>query len=173
MPRNILRTLKTEHDALRELFEQMEQTTDRAKKTRTQLLEQIEANLLPHAKWEEQVFYPAFAERADREGLKSHAEAVLEHKAVEKQVIPAVHAATVDSPEFAGRAKVFADLIGHHAEEEEREMFKMARQLFSAEELAEMDEQYEAWKQSPAAAGVIAGAKGGAGLKAALKSLGG
>ena len=59
MARDILKTLKTEHDALLELFEQIKATTDRAKKTRTDLLEEIEANLLPHAKWEEQVFYPA------------------------------------------------------------------------------------------------------------------
>ena len=52
------------------------------------MLEQIEANLLPHAKWEELVFYPAFKERADRDGLKTHAEAVQEHRAVELTVIP-------------------------------------------------------------------------------------
>jgi iron-sulfur cluster repair protein YtfE (RIC family) len=88
MARDILKTLQEEHDTLRKLFEDMKGTTDRAEKTRTQLLETIEQNLLPHAKWEEQVFYPAFKERADRDGLQTHAEALAEHHAVENSVIP-------------------------------------------------------------------------------------
>ena len=38
MPRDILATLQTEHDTLRNLFSQMEETSDRAKKKREQLL---------------------------------------------------------------------------------------------------------------------------------------
>jgi hemerythrin-like domain-containing protein len=56
--RNILKTLTTEHNELRDLFEQMEKTTDRAAKTRVDLLAKIEKGLLPHAKWEEVVFLP-------------------------------------------------------------------------------------------------------------------
>ncbi len=171
MPRDILKTLQKEHDALRELFSEMNATTDRAKKGRLQLLESIEGNLLPHAKWEETVFYPAFAERADREGLKTHAEALLEHHAVEQVVMPEVHAAEVDTPQFAGRVKVFGELIDHHAKEEETTMFKMARKLFSANELAELDERYEEWKQSAGSTLAIAGEKGKTGVKAAIKSI--
>ena len=171
MPRDILKTLKTEHDAVRALFEEMNQTTDRAKKSRAELLERIEASLLPHAKWEETVFYPAFRERADRDGLKTHAEAVEEHRAVESTVMPDVHASQVDTPEFAGRAKVFGEMIEHHAKEEEKTMFKMAREMFSAEERAQLDEQYEAWKRSPAADSAVAAAKAKTGMKGAVNAL--
>lgn len=171
MRRDILKTLKSEHDALRGLFAEINDTTDRAEKGRAKLLETIENNLLPHAKWEETVFYPAFAERADRDGLKTHAEAVLEHHAVERIVIPEVHAADIQTPEFAGRVKVFGELIDHHAREEESTLFRMARSLFSAEELSSFDEEYEAWKQSNAAALTVAAAKGKAGMAAAFKSL--
>lgn len=171
MQRDILKTLKKEHDALRGLFAEINDTTDRAEKGRAKLLEAIESNLMPHAKWEEIVFYPAFAERADRAGLKTHAEAVLEHHAVEQVVIPEVHAADVQTPEFAGRVKVFGELIDHHAREEETTLFKMARKLFSAEELSSFDEQYEEWKQSNTAAMVVAGKKGKIGVKAAIKSI--
>jgi len=153
--RDILKTLKDEHDTLRKLFDDMKDTTDRAVKTRAELLETIEANLIPHAKWEEQVFYPAFKERADRDGLQTHAEALAEHHAVENTVIPEVHAAEPGTPEFAGRAKVFGEFIDHHAKEEEKTMFKMAREMFSAEERAQMDEDYEQWKASPDAAKIL------------------
>lgn len=171
MARDILKTLQSEHDLLRSLFAEMNDTTDRAKKTRAELLQQIEANLLPHAKWEEKVFYPAFAERADRDGLQTHAEAVQEHRAVELTVIPDLHAAAVETPVFAGRAKVFGELIDHHATEEETTMFKMARKLFTAKERAELDERYEEWKASPAAAAIVAKEKTKTGLKSVAKAL--
>ncbi len=169
--RDILRTLKAEHDQLRDLFEQMEATTDRAGKKRADLLVKIKANLLPHAKWEETVFYPMFAERADRDGLKTHAEAVEEHRAVEKTVLPDVHAAEITTPQFAGRVKVFGEMIDHHASEEESTMFSMARRLFSARERAELDEAYEAWKASPAAAAVSAMAEAKTGVKATVRKV--
>lgn len=171
MARDILRTLKEEHDAVRALFDELKGTTDRALKTRAELLERIEASLIPHAKWEEEVFYPAFAERADRDGLQTHAEALAEHHAVETSVIPEVHAADPGTPEFAGRTKVFGEFVDHHAKEEEKTMFRMARELFSAEERAQLDEQYEAWKASPAAENVLIAEKAKAGMRGAVKSM--
>lgn len=170
MPRDILKTLKDEHAAVRALFEEIKDTTDRAKKSRAELLDRIEVALLPHAKWEEAVFYPAFRERADRDGVKAHAEALEEHRAVEQTVMPDVHAVATDTPEFAGRVKVFAEMIDHHAKEEEKTMFRMAREMFSAEERARLDEDYEAWKGSAAADTAIAAARAKTSLKGAVKS---
>jgi len=169
--RDILRTLQAEHDELRGLFEEMEGTTDRATKKRAELLLKIKAGLLPHAKWEEQVFYPAFAERADRDGLKTHAEAVEEHRAVEKTVMPDVHSADFSTPQFAGRVKVFGEMIDHHATEEETTMFKMARRLFTARERSELDIAYEEWKASPAAAAAVAAAEAETGIKAVVRKV--
>lgn len=151
MAANILNTLKKEHAELRELFEQMDETTDRAEKKRSELLQKIKAGLLPHAVWEEQVFYPAFKERADKEGLKTYAEAVQEHRAVELSVLPDLEAASPASAEFAGRASVLAEQVTHHAREEEKTMFSMARKLFSSEELTAFDDEYATWKGSEAA----------------------
>jgi hypothetical protein len=168
--RNILATLKKEHDELRGLFEQINATTDRAEKTRTELLEKIEASLIPHAKWEELVFYPEFARRASHDQLLQHAEAIQEHRAVELAVLPDLHASEKTSRQFAGSVKVLSEFIDHHAQEEEKQMFASARELFTAEELAELDEQYEEWKASSAAAGITAHAKVKTGLKSALRN---
>ena len=108
MARDILKTLKAEHDVVRGLFDELKETTDRATKKRSDLLAKIKKNLMPHAKWEEIVFYPAFKERADRDGLQTHAEAVEEHKAVEETVIPDVNAADVGTPQFAVARKYSA-----------------------------------------------------------------
>ena len=168
---NILATLTKEHAEVRKLFDELKDTTDRAIKGRTELFEEIQAKLMPHAKWEEQVLYPAFRERADREGLQTVAEAYLEHGAVENSVIPEVKAAEVGTPEFAGHAKVFAEFVDHHAKEEEKTMFRMARGMFSADELEQFDADYAAWKDSPAAANALAAADAKSGLRSMAKKV--
>jgi hypothetical protein len=50
-------------------------------------------------------------------------------------------------------------------------MFAMAREMFSAEERAALDEQYEDWKASPACANELAAARAKSSVKAAVKSL--
>ena len=167
MARDILKTLKEEHDVLRQLFKDAKGTTDRAVKTRAELLDEIETNLIPHAKWEEEVLYPAFRERADREGLQTIAEAYAEHHAVENSVIPEVHEAEPGTPEFAGRVKVFGEFVDHHAKEEESTMFRLARELFSADERAQLDEDYEAWKAAPDTQQLIVAEKAKAASKGA------
>lgn len=168
--RDILKTLKDEHDQLRALFDDINATTDRAEKKRTDLLQKIEAALIPHAKWEELVFYPAFAERASHEQLLQHAEAIQEHRAVELTVLPDLHASPRTSRQFAGSVKVLSEFISHHAKEEEDEMFASARTLFTAQERAELDEQYEEWKSSAAAKAMTMHAKVKTAVKSTLRS---
>ena len=52
--------------------------------------------------------------------------------------MPDVKSADPATRKFAGNAKVFADLIDHHAREEETTMFAEARKVFSADERARL-----------------------------------
>ena len=54
---------------------------------------------------------------------------------------------------FAAKAKVLKDLIEHHAEEEEEEMFPRARKLLPKEELAELGVRLKARKRELLASG--------------------
>ncbi|MGY1458506.1 hypothetical protein ACW5F0_07655 [Luteimonas sp. A534] len=49
-------------------------------------------------------------------------------------------------------------------------MFASARELFTPQELAEFDEQYEEWKTSFVAAGVTAHARIKTGLKSVMRN---
>lgn len=167
--RNILTTLRAEHATLRELFDQLNATTDRAGKRRTELLQKIEALLIPHAKWEELVFYPAYAERASHDQLLQHAEAIQEHRAIEQSVLPDLHASPATTRQFAGSARVLSEFIHLHSREEERTMLRAARKLFTRQELAELDARYEAWKDSVGAKAITAHAKVKTAVKSALR----
>jgi hemerythrin superfamily protein len=125
--------LKTDHKKVRALLETLDQTDAPAR--RSKLLSQIETEVKAHAKVEEEIFYPAFKKRAeDSDQREMFFEAAEEHGLVDVMMAKA-KSARPDSDQFAARAKVLKDLILHHAKEEEKEMFKAAKELFDKDEL--------------------------------------
>ena len=168
--RDILVTLKNEHDQLVSLYRQVTATPDGRDDERQSLMQRIEDILIPHAKWEEMVFYPAFGERADHEQALLRSVAIQEHRVVEQTVLPDLHASDYGGRQFAGSAQVLAELSSNHIEREESEMFSAARRMFSPQELAEFDEQYEEWKTSGLATAVGLHAKVKTAASAMLRS---
>ena len=69
------------------------------------------------------------------------AEAKEEHRTVDALVLPDLMKTSPSSLSFSGRAKVLKELLEHHIEEEESEMFPQARELFDAKRLEEMGAQ--------------------------------
>ena len=72
---------------------------------------------------------------------KMYFEALEEHRAAGELVLPDLLKTEVDSEKFSGRVKVLKELFEHHADEEEKEMFKRARALMSKKALEELGEQ--------------------------------
>ncbi|GAB2506715.1 hemerythrin domain-containing protein [Lysobacter humi (ex Lee et al. 2017)] len=145
---NAIELLKADHEKVRGLFQQLTDTTSRAEKTRVQLLEKIRLELDVHTQIEEEIFYPAFRQAAEESDDKEMIfEALEEHRAAGELVLPDLLETEVGSEKFGGRAKVLKDLVEHHAEEEEKEMFKRARQVLSREQLDELGVQMAARKE--------------------------
>jgi hemerythrin superfamily protein len=137
--------LKTDHKKVRVLLETLDKTDAPAR--RVKLLAQIEMEVKVHARAEEEIFYPAFRKRAeDSDQREMFHEAREEHGLVDI-MLPKAKAARPESDEFAARAKVLKDLILHHAKEEEREMFKAAKELFEKEELKTLGAQIQRRKR--------------------------
>jgi hemerythrin-like domain-containing protein len=141
MTKNAIELLKSDHQTVRDLLKQLEQTTPRGEKTRRQLLERISKELRAHTTIEEEIFYPAFRAAGDGDESKLFFEAKEEHRAVEELVLPDLEKTQVGSETFSGRAKVLKELVEHHADEEEEEMFPRAKKLLSREELLELGER--------------------------------
>jgi hemerythrin-like domain-containing protein len=140
--------LKQDHQKVRELLGQLEETTEKATGKREKLLATIEQELAIHTRIEEEIFYPAFREAArKKDDAKLYYEAVEEHHVVDL-VLPEIKGADVESDEFAAKAKVLKDLVEHHAEEEETEMFPRARKLMDREELLRLGEELARAKET-------------------------
>lgn len=131
--------LKQDHETVRTLLGQFENATGAR---RQKLLGQIKKELEVHTTIEEEIFYPAFQQAArKKEDKKLFFEAVQEHHVVDL-VMPEMNDGS--SPEeLKARAKVLKDLVEHHAEEEETEMFPRARKLMDRDELRSLGEMLQ------------------------------
>jgi len=137
--------LKTDHKKVRALLETLNETDAPAR--RVKLLDQIEMELKVHSKIEEEIFYPAFKRKAENsDELQMFFEAREEHGLVDI-MLPKVKASKPESNEFAARAKVLLDVVLHHAKEEEKEMFKAAREHFDRDELKALGDQMQRRKR--------------------------
>jgi hemerythrin-like domain-containing protein len=145
--------LKSDHEKVRKLLTELTETTSRAEKTRTDLLGKIRMELEAHTTIEEEIFYPAFREAGKKEDEEMYFEALEEHRAAGDLVLPDLLKTEVASEQFSGRAKVLKELVEHHAEEEEKEMFPKAKQLLDKERLQELGEQMQQRKQELLEAG--------------------
>lgn len=142
-----IQLLKADHDKVREMLEELTGTTNRAEKKRTELLGKIRLELEAHTTIEEEIFYPAFRDAGRKDEEEMYFEAVEEHRAAGELVLPDLLKTEVTSDQFSGRAKVLKELIEHHVEEEEKEMFPKARKLLDKDQLRELGELMQQRKQ--------------------------
>ena len=143
-----IQLLKQDHKVLKRLLGELVDTTSRATSKRPELLAEVGQLLRAHTKVEEEIFYPAFraaAEESDDERMFH--EALEEHRAVELLVLPDLERTDPGSTEFGGRVKVLKELVLHHAEEEEDELFPRARELLGRDALKELGQRMEHRKQ--------------------------
>jgi hemerythrin-like domain-containing protein len=162
---NAIQLLKDDHKKVRKLLGELADTTPRGVKTRAELLEKIALELRVHTRIEEEIFYPALKAAAqNHDDQKMYFEALEEHRAAGELVLPDLEKTDVASDKFSGRAKVLKELVEHHADEEEKEMFPRARELLDADQLKELGARMEARKQE-----LLAGDEAGLVGKAAAR----
>ncbi len=140
---NAIELLTNDHETVKKLLEELSNTTERAVKKRAELLKKIALELEVHTTLEEEDFYPAFKQAGARDELKMYHEAKEEHRAVESLVLPDLLNTDPGTVEFAGRLKVLKELLEHHIEEEEQDMFQDAQKLMSKEDLTALGKQME------------------------------
>jgi hypothetical protein len=127
--------LEKDHRRFEDLLKQGQDTTERAVKGRTELLNTLAALLNVHELIEEKVLYPAL--KAHPEAKDIVLEGYQEHH-VADLIVSELHALPKDDEKWGAKFKVLKESIEHHIKEEEGEMFRTARGLFSRDELQQM-----------------------------------
>lgn len=144
---NAVELLKQDHQLVRQLLEKLSATTERGVKTRMDILHRLHTELTIHTELEEQIFYPAYVEAGGKEQARMMYEAKEEHRTVDSLVLPDLLKTPAGSLPFSGRAKVLKELLEHHLEEEEKDMFPEAAKLLGKERLEELGRRMEQHKQ--------------------------
>jgi hemerythrin superfamily protein len=139
---DVLELLKEDHQKVKKLFEQGQQTQD--KKQQKQIFKEIKSELERHTRLEETIFYPAMEEHEELKDMVL--ESLEEHKQV-KTVLREMGKLSPNSEKFKPKFKVLKDNVEHHAEEEEEgKMFPKIRKVINRAELEELGQELEAAK---------------------------
>ena len=132
---NAISMLLDDHAKMRKLLTELESTTERGLKIRAELFSTIKGELTIHEVIEEEIFYPEL--KAHPKAKDIVLEGYQEHHVVDL-VMKELEECPVDDESWGAKAKVMAENVRHHMEEEEGEMFKQARQAFSREDLEDL-----------------------------------
>ena len=130
-----LALLETDHRRFEGLMKKGEETTERAVKGRTALLDTLTAALDVHELIEEKILYPAL--KAHAETREIVLEGFQEHH-VADVLVKELHQVAKDDEQWGAKFKVLQESLEHHIKEEEGTMFPGARKVLSAAELREL-----------------------------------
>jgi hemerythrin superfamily protein len=141
---DILDKLGQEHDEVEDLLTRLVDSENGTE--RKSLLRSIKATLVPHLRAEEKVVYDAVIAAKGKKTARDGEEGYLEHELGDRVLAKLGRMQSATSPEFTAAAKVLKELVQHHVEEEERNIWADLRDNFSAEERMEMTRRFEAAK---------------------------
>jgi len=141
---DILDTLQAEHDEVQDLLKKLTKS-DNAREQKS-LVNQIKQALVPHSKAEEEVVYTPIAALSAEKAKIDGAEGFTEH-ALASATLMQLDSLTPNTPEFKASAKVLKELIDHHVQEEERNIWAEVKENFSSEQREQMNRDFLAAKK--------------------------
>jgi hemerythrin-like domain-containing protein len=140
--------LKKDHETVRGLLSKLESAAGKNRDKAQQLVTKLDQELKIHTQIEEEIFYPAYRDAVRSKTDKQlYFEAKEEHHVVDLVLPEVTDNEGEANEEFAAKAKVLKELVEHHADEEEKEMFPKARKVLDKSELRELGERLLQRKQ--------------------------
>jgi hypothetical protein len=143
--RDALKLLENDHRRLEALLRRGEETTNRGVAGRSRLLDTLTAELAVHEDLEEKLLYPAL--KAYAEAAESVLEGYQEHH-VADVLLEELHALATDDERWAAKFKVLKENLEHHIEEEESQMFRIARSVLTREEREQLGQRMQAMRMN-------------------------
>jgi iron-sulfur cluster repair protein YtfE (RIC family) len=146
---DIYQKLAADHQKTREAIARLKQLNEGSANAREALFRQLKADIEAHVAFEEEVFYPAVAERED--GKSEIDEALAEHDEA-TALLAELDELDKASDEFALRLAELGEALEHHVLAEEIRVFPAARESIPQERAAEMARRHDAAMAQPAVA---------------------
>lgn len=144
MEMDIFSLLKQDHEKVRYLFDKIQKSGKKDVSALQKLFSQIEEELEIHMEGEERFLYSAL-EQHD-EPRDQVLEAYEEHQ-VAKTLMGTFKSLAADDERWMAKAKVLHEVVEHHMQEEEREMFKVARKVLDKGQIQEIAVQFQQHKR--------------------------
>jgi hemerythrin superfamily protein len=140
---DIYSLIKNDHQEVARLFRRLK-AAEGFSETSEQLFAQLREELELHAYAEERVWYSALQEAEGTQELVK--EAIEDHELVQG-LLDDLAASCMDDEAWNKKLEVLEERVEGHVEEEEGDIFGVARQLFSAEQVAELAQRWQTVKQ--------------------------
>lgn len=122
--------IKKQHQEVKSLFRKIDKTEGPS--VREDLMTQIIEKLTVHSTIEEEIFYPAVRSLGSQKAEDTILEALEEHHVV-KLVLEELPTVDPADEHFSAKMTVLSELVEHHADEEEDEIFALALKLGDGE----------------------------------------
>ncbi len=122
-PVNAIALLERQHREVEHLFEELESSEEDGEKLAC--FEKLADNLAAHAEVEERLFYPTMYADKTKEELR---EAVEEHLLMKRVIADLLDLKPKDE-QFDAKIGVLKEVVEHHVEEEEQQLFPMLRSV--------------------------------------------
>jgi hemerythrin superfamily protein len=142
---DILDKLKQEHREVEGMLDDLVDSDSAAE--RKTLLKKIKTALVPHVRAEEKVVYDPVIALKDKDAKQDGEEGYLEHGLADRMLLTLGKISNANSPEFSAAAKVLRELVKHHVQEEENNVWSDVKDHFSEEERIQMNRKFEAAKK--------------------------
>lgn len=146
MTKSAITILEDDHRELKKLFDGFEALTPRAVKGMEEHRDKIVTLLSQHAAIEERVLYP-FVIEALPDLEPEVLEGMAEH-GVAEQTLAEVAALAPDDRWFRPKMSVLIELVRHHIDEEESELFEQLRKAFDQTQLQELGAELESSRET-------------------------
>lgn len=144
---SIFQTLIKDHDEVKSILKKIDETTERAHKTRLDLIQKLKEAVVPHARAEEAVLYEAMKKSEMKDADDLGYEGYEEHSVVD-HLFEEIDNTAPEDKRWTALSSVMKEVLEHHIKEEENQMFKKARKAFNPEVAQEMEEQFIELKKS-------------------------
>lgn len=144
---DIIALLKQDHKDVKAMFEDFETLGPRAFEQRRKLGTKITDALTVHSAVEKHILYPAFKARAENHDERQQVLEAFEEHALVDLLVDEIKGLDPHSETYEAKVKTLMDIVLHHVEEEEGEMFPTARELFDKNELLAFGREAEQYKE--------------------------